>query len=345
MKIIDSAISLTSHHTYSRLSIHSTTAKFQLPYGKTNDTKNDVARESPGEENPVNFQIIPFLGLRVNLWYQVEASGLITDLELQKQQILERFLRIITGKNLRFYNPASGFPFSVSLDQTRAGRVGSSLRAAIKENNFYQENEVLSFQAGGIFKTVDGKVVNFEISLNLEREFAAVNGVNLQTGRPIDPLIINYDGPAASLTATKFSFDIDSNGQAEQLSFVNQGSGLLTLDLNNDGTVNNGTELFGAKSGNGFKELAAYDSDLNGWIDENDPIYNKLRIWTKDDSGKDQLFALGQKGVGAIYLGSVEAPFSYKNQFNITQGENRRAGLFAREDGQVGTIQQADLIV
>ena len=33
--------------------------------------------------------------------------------------------------------------------------------------------------------------------------------------------------------------------------------------------------------------------DVN-WIDENDSIYNQLRIWSKDSDGKDSLVALGQ---------------------------------------------------
>lgn len=65
--------------------------------------------------------------------------------------------------------------------------------------------------------------------------------------------------------------------------------------------------------GSGFKELSVFDEDNNGWIDENDTIYEKLRIWIKDGKGNDQLLALGQKGVRAIYLGNVATDFSLKN--------------------------------
>jgi hypothetical protein len=101
--------------------------------------------------------------------------------------------------------------------------------------------------------------------------------------------------------------------------------------------------LFGVQSGNGFKDLAAYDSDPNGWIDENDPIFTSLDIWSKD-----QLSSLGQKRVGSIYLGNAEAQFAqfdYKNRLNQTLGQNRQAGIFAKEDGTIGTMQQVDLMV
>ena len=113
--------------------------------------------------------------------------------------------------------------------------------------------------------------------------------------------------------------------------------------MNNDGVVNNGSELFGPQSGNGFSELAEYDGDGNGWIDENDDVYDKLRIWTKDENGNDKLLALGQKGIGAIYLGNVNTDFALKNSQNQLQGEISRTGIFLNENGSAGTIQHIDL--
>lgn len=43
---------------------------------------------------------------------------------------------------------------------------------------------------------------------------------------------------------------------------------VLSLDQNGNGEIDNGTELFGTKSGDGFADLARYDLDYNGWIDE-----------------------------------------------------------------------------
>lgn len=103
--------------------------------------------------------------------------------------------------------------------------------------------------------------------------------------------------------------------------------------------------MFGPESGNGFGELANYDSDGNQWIDENDPIYNQLRIWTKDENGNDQLFALGQKGVGAIYLGNVSTAFDLKDSSNNLQGTIQKTGIFLNENGMVGTVQHIDLAI
>ena len=39
-----------------------------------------------------------------------------------------------------------------------------------------------------------------------------------------------------------------------------------------------------------FKDLAEYDEDHNGWIDENDSIFSKLKVWTKDENGNVSVF-------------------------------------------------------
>lgn len=42
--------------------------------------------------------------------------------------------------------------------------------------------------------------------------------------------------------------------------------GIVVIDENNDGRINDGGEVIGTKSGNAIAELALYDDDGNGWI-------------------------------------------------------------------------------
>jgi hypothetical protein len=140
------------------------------------------------------------------------------------------------------------------------------------------------------------------------------------------------------LTGGKVSFDLNSDGVPEDISFVGAGSGFLVLDSNGDGKVNDGQELFGPQTGNGFSELAGYDSDGNGWIDEGDAVFSKLRIWTQDG-----LHTLPQQGIGAISTSSAETPFALKDGNGGLQGEVRGTGVFLFESGSAGTIQQVDL--
>jgi len=134
----------------------------------------------------------------------------------------------------------------------------------------------------------------------------------------------------------------DADGEKEEISKLESGSGYLSLDKNGDGIINDGSELFGPKSGNGFGDLAAYDEDANGWIDENDEIWSKLKIWCKDEKGNDKLYTLAESGVGAICLQNAETNFTQGNAENV-KGYIRKTGIFLYENGNVGTLQHLDL--
>ena len=140
----------------------------------------------------------------------------------------------------------------------------------------------------------------------------------------------------------KTFFDLDADGKEEEMSFVGKGSGFLALDKNGDGTINDGSELFGTQSGDGFKDLAAYDKDGNGWIDEADDIFKDLKVWTKDEEGNNKLLNLKEAGVGAIYLGSADTQFSLNNEQNKTNAVIRKTGIYLKESGEVGTVQHVD---
>ena len=134
-----------------------------------------------------------------------------------------------------------------------------------------------------------------------------------------------------------------SSRDGENISFAGAGSGFLALDMNDDGIINDGSELFGTKSGNGFADLAEYDSDHDGWIDEDDDIFSRLKVWTKDEYGNDKLLNLKEADVGAIFLGSARTQFSLNNVYNRTDAYIRSTGVFLRESGAVGTLAQLDM--
>ena len=134
--------------------------------------------------------------------------------------------------------------------------------------------------------------------------------------------------------------------QALVRKFVAQnGRGYLALDINQNGQIDNGSELFGPGSGNGFAELAAHDDDGNGWIDENDAVYEQLRVWTPATEGAGQLQSLKQVGVGAIAVNAASTAFALRDGNNQSLGAVRASSVYLREDGGVGSVQQIDLSV
>ena len=210
----------------------------------------------------------------------------------------------------------------------------------------YEETETTSFETTGTVVTADGRELDFNLSVGMSRSFyEETNACIIRRTNPmIDPLVIHLDGNIDSVSDQTFFFDLDADGTMDEVSSLNAGSGFLALDRNGDGQINDGSELFGALSGDGFAELAAYDLDGNGWIDEADAIYDKLRVWSVDESGKPRLFTLKESDVGAICLASAPTQFSITDEWNNARATVRASGFFLHESsGMAGSVQQIDL--
>lgn len=269
--------------------------------------------------------------------------------------LIKQLVEALTGRHIQVFDPSSlqqgdqpAAPEAPpqGADQNAPQQAGFGLEYDYHEVK--EEKELTQFSAQGEIRTADGKVLNFDLSLTMARAYREESSVSLRAGdavRSKDPLVVNFGGTAAQLTDSKFSFDLDADGTKDQVSLATGGSGFLALDRNGNGNVDDGSELFGPSTGNGFSELATLDTDHNGWIDEGDPVFASLKVWRVDASGASQLMGLKDVNVGAISLAAIGTPFSIKDAQNRLQGEVRATGVYAGEDGQVGTVQQVDLAV
>ncbi len=234
--------------------------------------------------------------------------------------------------------------------QALQGRIQTNAtKLAIKKTDIHFEEENMQFDSMGSVRTEDGREIDFSLSIELNRSFLsrreeeAVMRKWQEVVDMRDPLVISFDGKAPRLTDATFEFDLENDGFMESISFVSPGSGFLALDKNGDDEINNGSELFGPGTGNGFADLAAYDIDQNRWIDENDAVFEQLSVWTKDEDGKDHLISLKDAGIGAIALDYADTAFKMAADNNGVKGQLRRSGVFLFEDGHVGSIHQVDL--
>lgn len=262
-----------------------------------------------------------------------------------REQTLIYLIRFLYNKMWRKNDDVKLSDFLSQGVQNSSGNV-----IGYRENYYsYSENEETTFSTTGMVITSDGREISFDVELTMSRSFSQTyyskEDITLnQSSSLVDPLVINLDNKGAGVTDQKFYFDIDQDGVLDSISRLESGSGYLALDLNVDGIINDGSELFGTKSGNGFQDLSLYDEDGNGWIDEADSIFKKLLIWTKDENGKDMLYHLKELKVGAICLQSVNTRFDLTSlKDNSLNGRVRCSGAFLYENGNVGTIQQLDL--
>lgn len=218
-----------------------------------------------------------------------------------------------------------------------------------EKTNIYQEAESTRFAASGVVRTSDGQEIQFALRLEMQRSFRVESSTVIRGGAAAvqqqDPLVINFDGTAAQLQEQRFAFDLDSDGSAEQIAMLAGNRGYLALDRNANGRIDDGSELFGPATGQGFAELAQLDSDGNAWIDEADPAFAQLRVWMPQAEGGASLKTLQEAGVGALYTPSASTPFELRDSQQQNLGTVRASSVYLKEDGSAGTVQHVDLSV
>ena len=274
---------------------------------------------------------------------------------LTRAGLFKALFEAITGTEL----PVHGSGFAMVADTSKdfsAVRVQRSaatdflsevktVKMTVNLTRSVEEHEITRFSAGGIVRTSDGVEVGLDMTMTMERHYSAtVTSRFSKEVRFKDPLLLNFDGSSAQLSDAAFSFDIDADGESEWLGYLAGASGWLALDKNNNGKIDDGSELFGGVTGQGFDELAQYDDDKNGFIDAADSVFDDLLIWEKTLQ-TDLLLSIDKSKVGAIYTGSELTPFDLKNSENQLVGRVVKSGIYLTEAGQLGSVQQIDMVV
>ena len=130
------------------------------------------------------------------------------------------------------------------------------------------------------------------------------------------PLVLDLDRNGVITSAQEWSaihFDHDGNGFAERTGWISPTDGLLVHDLDDNGLIDHGGELFGnntllpsgTKAANGFEALKALDDNGDRWIDQNDAAWSTLKIWIDRNSNAmtDQGEMVSLDEAGLLRLG------------------------------------------
>lgn len=130
------------------------------------------------------------------------------------------------------------------------------------------------------------------------------------------PLIVDLDGDGVETSGKEngIYFDHDGNGFAEKSGWVGKDDGLLVRDINGNGQIDDGTELFGnnsvlssgKKAENGFEALKDLDSNHDGVFDNKDAAWNEVKVWKDSNQNglveDGELITLEQANVSGINL-------------------------------------------
>lgn len=274
----------------------------------------------------------------------------LSEEDLEKIRLLEQLISALTGKEFKFNQV-------VKLQQRKQRHQAPSVNGSAENTNQRQfglrittsheihEKEKMQYTSKGVVKTEDGRTIAFDLNLNMKRSFYEKRDSVLQIGGQMqDPLVINLDGKGVAFGEDTLSLDLTLDGNPEIFRSLASGSGFLARDTNGNGTIDDGSELFGPSTGHGFSELATYDEDGNNWIDETDEIFKELKIWQVNPQGVKTLIGIKEAGVGAIFIGHVSSQYQIKEGSELL-AKIRETGTYLKENGVAGVIHEIDLKV
>lgn len=194
-----------------------------------------------------------------------------------------------------------------------------------------------------IFEAIFGEIAAHELNYYLNNYDPSI--IFEESEATLSPMSIdlNGDGVTSQSIEEEIFFDHDNNGMAENTGWISPDDGLLVLDRNSDGLINNGSELFGnntqltdgTNADNGYEALAELDSNGDGIIDRNDTAFNELRVWQDSNSDgvsqQEELLTLEEAGVVSIDTGYESV--------NIDDGDGniiRQTSTAEMSDGTTG---------
>ena len=172
----------------------------------------------------------------------------------------------------------------------------------------------------------------------------------------VDPMILDLDGDGIeTMTAGQYQgalFDHNKDGIRTATGWVKPDDGLLVLDRNGDGIINNGGELFGdstlladgSRAAHGYAALVELDSNGDGKVDAADEKFADLRVWRDLNSDgistASELFTLEELGIASLDT-------AYKNTHTGLAGGNTlvQQGSFTKADGSSGQMGDVNFVV
>ena len=295
---------------------------------------NNVVRD--GVKDTINGMTIAYLGVSSGVIIPTTSSVNYT----------------VNGRSFTVIQNADG---SVTIGGV-AGESGSSMQGtviAVFTANGYNSVEY-SYQSGDTFQigdfgatTLTNNPVTFTIPVQVidaDGDVTALSNLSI-TANSTPPIALDLDGDGVEFLGitSGVTFDYHGDGSAESTAWVGSDDGLLALDRNGDGIVNDGSEIVFARDGlTDLQGLAAdYDSNRDGVLDANDVDFAKFGVWQDANSNgvtdAGEYRSLSDAGIVSIGLVSDGIAYSAANGSVSVAGQS----VYAKADGLTGIVADA----
>lgn len=271
-----------------------------------------------------------------------------------EQEVQKRSIENLSGRKITIYSE------NQLLSQTSSSEFNTfsfwqqfSGQETRLQGNFFNENSVLSvserlyeyermdYNTTLQLEDSQGAVTSMSLSISYSRELNIEQQLTMTSAEFTDPLVLNIGNKPQLYAEDKQAFDLDSDGQKELIPELASGVWYLAYDRNQNGVIDNGTELFGAQTGQGFNELAELDDNNNGLVEADDDLYKELSLW----DGKNSLMSLADGRIQAISLNAANTPFTFTDDFGNAIAQIRQTSVFITDNNSLGAIHQVDIAV
>jgi large repetitive protein len=180
----------------------------------------------------------------------------------------------------------------------------------LNKNNYKEGSENFSIK---VVDAGDATVANNNLKVEIKdtSHYTFVSPIALD---------LNGDGIKTVSIDKGVKFDLLNTGNAVNVGWISSGDGLLAVDNNGNGKIDNRAELFGGGVGEGFAKLASFDSNSDGFVTAQDADFGKLKVWqdknTNGTTDGNELFSLSDLGIASLKV-AHQSKFELDAQNNV----------------------------
>jgi hypothetical protein len=207
---------------------------------------------------------------------------------------------------------------AAALTTTMVGALSTSQIAALETSDLRQ---LSTANIAALTTTQISALTALQVCALSTTQLGALSTTQIGSMSLSSPIILDLNGDGISTLSVQNGtrFDLSADGSSVQTGWVAPSDGLLVLDINQDGVINDGSELFGtsttlqsgSKAVDGYQALSELDSNKDGVINSQDTSFSKLGVWVdsnsdaKTDSG--ELKSLSDLSISQLNLATNTA--------------------------------------